>query len=106
AGAVAAQASFSQVHKLVPGSVYAVQQASGDGLAFGVRARPDFFAVKSGQAVNTVADKDFVLLSGKKRVNERASRTTLEFIAFTVPRSKGQATLVAASEQIVAGSGS
>ena len=52
------------------------------------------------------ADKDFVLMSGKKRVTQRASRTTLEFIAFTVPLSRGQATLVAASEQIVAGSGS
>ena len=106
ARAVAAQATFSQVHKLVPGSVYAVRQASGDGLAFGVLERTDSFAVKSGQAINTVADKDFVLMSGKKRVTERASRTTLEFIAFTVPRSKGQATLVAASEQLVAGSGS
>jgi hypothetical protein len=106
ARAVAAQATFSQVHKLVPGSVYAVRQASGDGLAFGVLERTDSFAVKSGQAINTVADKDFVLMSGRKRVTERASRTTLEFIAFSVPRSRGQATLVAASEQVVAGSGS
>jgi hypothetical protein len=75
-------------------------------LAFGVLERTDSFAVKSGQAINTVADKDFVLMSGKKRVTQRASRTTLEFIAFTVPLSRGQATLVAASEQIVAGSGS
>ena len=106
ARAVAAQATFSQVHRLVPGSVYAVRLASGDGLAFGVLERTDSFAVKSGQAINTVADKDFVLMSGKKRVTQRASRTTLEFIAFTVPLSRGQATLVAASEQIVAGSGS
>ena len=106
ARAVAVQATFSQVHKLVPGSVYAVRQSSGDGLVFGVLERTDSFAVKSGQAVSTAADKEFVLMSGKKRVTERASRTTLEFVAFTVPRSKGLATLVAASEQVVAGSGS
>lgn len=106
ARAVAAQATFSQVHRLVPGSVYAVGQSSGDGLVFGVLERTDAFAVKSGQAVSTVADKEFVLLSGKNRVAQRASRTTLEFVAFTVPRSRGLATLVAASEQVVAGSGS
>ena len=103
---VSAQAAFSQVHKVVPGSVYAVQQASGDALVFGALQRTDSFAVKPGQAINTVADKGFVLMSGKKLVTKVASRTTLEFVVFTVPRSKGQATLVAASEQLVAGSGS
>jgi hypothetical protein len=106
AKAVATQATFSQVHRVVPRSVYAVRQASGDGLAFGVIERTDAFAVKSGQAINTIADKQFVLLSGKKQVTKWASRTTLELVAFTVPRSKGKATLVAASEQVVAGSGS
>jgi hypothetical protein len=106
ANEVSAQAAFSQVHKVVPGSVYAVQQASGDALVFGALQRTDSFAVKPGQAINTVADKGFVLMSGKKRVTKVASRTTLEFVVFTVPRSKGQATLVAASEQLIAGSGS
>lgn len=106
AKAVAAQGSFTQVHKVVPGTVFAVRQASGDALVFGVIERTDSFAVKSGQAISTAANKAFVLLSGRKRITRKASITTLEFIVFAVPRSKGQATLVAASEQVVAGSGS
>ncbi|MEP7369394.1 MAG: hypothetical protein ABI662_07050 [Dermatophilaceae bacterium] len=106
AKAVVTQARFSQVHKVVPGSVYAVRQASGDALVFGVLERKDSFAVKSGQAVNTAANKEFVLLSGKKRITRAATITTLEFVVFAVPRSSGQARLVAASEQVVAGSGS
>jgi hypothetical protein len=104
--AVAVQARFSQVHKVVPGSVFAVRQASGDALVFGVLERTDSFSVKSGQAVNTVANKEFVLLTGKKRITKAASITTLEFVVLAVPRSSGGATLVAASEQVVAGSGS
>jgi hypothetical protein len=106
AKAVAAQASFSQVHKVVPKSSYAVRQASGDALVFGVIERTDSFEVKSGQAVNTSENKEFVLLSGKKRVTKAASITWLEFVVFSVPRSAGRATLVAATEQVVAGSGS
>lgn len=106
AKAVAAQASFSQVHQVVPNSVYAVRQAGGDALVFGVIERTDSFKVKSGQAVSTAGNKEFVLLTGKKRVTKAATITTLEFVVFAVPRSTGQATLVAASEQVVAGSGS
>jgi hypothetical protein len=106
AKAVAAQATFSQVHKVIPNSVYAVGQAGGDALVFGVIERTETFAVKSGQTVNTIENKEFVLLTGKKRVTKAASITTLEFVVFAVPRSRGQATLVAASEQVVAGSGS
>lgn len=104
--AVAAQATFSQVHKVVADSSYAVQQASGDVLVFGVIRRSDTFAVKSGQAVNTARNKAFVLLTSKKRVTRTASLTTLEFVVFAVHRSTGRATLVAAREQLVAGSGS
>jgi hypothetical protein len=106
AKAVAVQANFTQVHKVVPGSVYALRQANGDALVFGVIERKDSFAVKTGQNVNTSANKAFVLLSGKKLVNKTASITTLEFVVFSVPRSTGNATLVGAREQIVAGSGS
>jgi hypothetical protein len=106
AKAVSTQAAFAQTHKVLPGSVYAVQQASGDALVFGVIERTDTFALKKGQSVNTVANKAFVLLTGKKKVTKAASLTTLEFVVFAVPRSKGRATLVAAREQIVAGSGS
>ena len=106
AKAVATQASFSQVHKVVPNSSYAVRQANGDALVFGVIERTDSFTVKKGQAVNSAAYKEFVLLSGRRKVTKRASITTLEFVVFSVPRSRGQATLVAASEQVVAGSGS
>ena len=106
AKSVVTQAKFSQVHKVIPNTVYAVRQANGDALVFGVIVRTDSFAVKSGQAINTVANKAFVLLSGKKKVTKSASITTVEFVVFSVPRSIGRATLVAASEQVVAGSGS
>ena len=106
AKATAAQARFSQVHKVVPNSAFAVRQAGGDVLVFGVIERSDSFAVRPGQIVNTVANKAFVLLTGKKKVTKAASITTLEFLVFAVPRSKGQARLVAAREQVVAGSGS
>jgi hypothetical protein len=106
AKAVAHEATFSQVHKVVTNSVYAVRQASGDALVFGVIERTDSFAVKPGQLVNTVANKAFVLLTGKKKITKAASITTLEFLVFAVPRFKGLATLVAAREQVVAGSGS
>lgn len=106
AKAVAVQAAFSQTHKVVPGSVYAVRQADGDALVFGVIERTDSFAVKKGQAVNTAGNKEFVLLTGKKRVTKSATITRLEFVVFAVPRSSGRAKLVAASEQVVAGSGS
>jgi hypothetical protein len=106
AGAVAAQARFLQVHKVVPNSVHAVRQASGDALVFGVIERTDDMGVKSGQTVNTADNKEFVMLTGKKRVTKAALITTLEFVVFAVPRSSGKATLVAASEQVVAGLGS
>jgi hypothetical protein len=106
AKAVASQATFTQVHKVVPNSVYAVGQAGGGALVFGVLQRTDSFAVKAGQRVNTTANKPFVLLTGKRLVSNAASISTLEFVVFAVPRSSGQATLVAAREQIVAGSGS
>jgi hypothetical protein len=106
AKAVATQATFSQMHKVVPQSVQAVRQANGDALVFGVLERTDSFKVKPDQAVNTAANKAFVLLSGKDRVTKEATITTLEFVVFSVPRTSGPATLVAASEQVVAGAGS
>lgn len=106
AHAVASQATYAQFHKVIPSSVYAVRQASGDALVFGVIERTDSFKVKKGQNVSTRANKAFVLLTGKKVVGKAASITTLEFVVFTVPPSAGQATLVAAREQVVAGSGS
>jgi hypothetical protein len=106
AKAVAAQAIFSQVHKVVANAAYAVRQASGGALVFGVIQRTDSFAVKPRQIVNTVANKAFVLMTGKKTLTKAASLTTLEFLVFAVPRATGQATLVAAREQVVAGSGS
>jgi len=104
--AVATQATFTQTHKVIPSSVYAVKQAGGDGLVFGVLQRTDNVDVLDGQRVKTGANKPFVLLSGKKVVSNKATSTTLEFVVFAVPRSTGKAALVAAREQIVAGSGS
>jgi len=106
AAAVAAQATFTQVHKVMANSVYAVRVANGDALVFGVLQRTDSFSVKTGENVDTSANKAFVLLTGKKLINTSGSMTTLEFVVFTVPQSTGQAKLIAAREQIVAGSGS
>jgi hypothetical protein len=106
AQAVSSQATFTQTHQVVPSSVYAVRQADGGALVFGVLARTDSFAVKSGQDVNTADNKAFVLLTGKKVIAKAASITTLEFVIFADPQSGAKATLVAAREQIVAGSGS
>ncbi len=106
AKAVSTQATFAQAHRVLPGTVHAVRQASGDALVFGVLERTDHFTVKSGQNVNTSGNKAFVLLTGKKAITKVASITTLEFVVFAVPQSTGKATLVAAREQIVAGSGS
>jgi hypothetical protein len=106
AAGVATQATFTQVHKVVPEATYTVREASGDALVFGVLERTDSFAVRSGQSVDTAANKAFVLLTGKKLISRSASITTLEFVIFSVPQTKGQASLVAAREQIVAGSGS
>jgi hypothetical protein len=106
AKAVAVQAVFAQVHRVVPGSVHAVRQAGGDALVFGVIERKDHFGVRAGESVNTATNKAFVLLTGKKLVTNAATMSTLEFVVFAVPRSTGQATLVGAREQIVDGSGS
>ena len=106
AAAVATQATFTQVHKVMPNSVYAVRVANGDALVFGVLERTDSFSVKTGESVDTAANKAFVLLTGKKLISTSGSMTTLEFVVFTVPKSSGQAKLIAAREQIVAGSGS
>jgi hypothetical protein len=104
--AVAVQAKFAQVHKVSPGSVHGVGQPDGGALVFGVIERTDSFTVKQGQNIKTSANKAFVLLSGKKSIHRSAAITTLEFVVFAVPASGGPATLVAAREQIVAGSGS
>jgi len=106
ADAVASQATFTQTHTVLPHSVYAVRQASGDALVFGVIERKDNFTVKADQNVNTAGNKAFVLLTGNKVITKAADITTLEFVVFAVPRSTGKATLVGAREQIVAGSGS
>jgi hypothetical protein len=106
AKAVAVQATFTQTHKVVPSSMFAVRQDSGDALVFGVMERTDSFAVKPGQKVSTAGNAAFVRLTGKKVVTKSASITTLEFVVFALPRSSGKATLVAAREQVVAGSGS
>ncbi|HET7477736.1 MAG TPA: hypothetical protein VFJ97_17170 [Dermatophilaceae bacterium] len=104
ARAVVTQASFVQKHEVVPGSIYAVQQADGAALAFGVLRRTDTFTVKPGQTITAPAD--FVaLVPGKSRITRTAVMQTLEFLVFEVPKRSGPAVLVAAQDQLVAGSG-
>jgi len=102
---VAVQSAFTQAHKVVPGSIFAVQQAAGDALVFGVIERTDLFSIKPGQSLN--APKEFVaLVPGKAKIIRKATMTTLEFVVFAVPASSGKAVLVAADDQLVAAAGS
>jgi hypothetical protein len=105
AASVAVQSGFTQRHEVVPGSTYAVEQAAGGALVFSVLRRTDTFTVKKGQSLT--APKEFTaLVPGRKRITSRATMTTLEFVVFGVPASSGDATLVAASEQLVSAAGS
>ena len=105
AASVAAQSGFTQRHDVVPGSTYAVQQAAGGALVFSVLKRTDTFTVRKGQSLT--APKAFTaLVPGRTRITSRATMTTLEFVVFGVPASSGDATLVAASEQLVSAAGS
>jgi hypothetical protein len=105
AASVAVQSGFTQRHEAVPGSTYAVEQAAGGALVFSVLKRTDTFTVKKGQSLT--APKEFTaLVPGRTRITSRATMTTLEFAVFAVPASSGDATLVAASEQLVSAAGS
>ena len=70
-----------------------------------VLKRTDTFTVKKGQSLT--APKEFTaLVPGRTRITSRATMTTLEFVVFGVPANSGDATLVAASEQLVSAAGS
>ncbi len=105
ATSVAAQSGFTQRHEVVPGGTYAVEQAGGGALVFALMRRTDTFTVKPGQTLT--APKEFTaLVPGQTRITSRATMTTLELVVFGVPAAKGDATLLAASEQLVAAAGS
>lgn len=105
ARSVTVQAGFTQRHEVVPGSTCAVEQAGGGALVFSVLKRTDTFDVKKGQSLT--APKEFTaLVPGRARITSKATMTTLEFVVFGVPAGRGPATLVAASEQLVAAAGS
>lgn len=99
-------ASFTQQHKVVPGSVYAIAQNGGGALVFGVLERNDTFTVKkSGSSL--AAPKQFTaLVPGKKKLTNKATMTTLEMVVLAVPKGSGQANLVGATEHLVSASGS
>jgi hypothetical protein len=105
AKSVSVQSGFTQRHEVLPGSTYAVEQANGGALVFSVLRRTDTFTVKKGQSLT--APKEFTALApGRTRITSRATMTTLEFVVFGVPATSGDATLVAASEQLVSATGS
>ena len=105
ASSVAAQSGFTQQHEVVPGGTYAVEQAGGGALVFSLMRRTDTFTVKPGQKLT--APKEFTaLVPGQSQITSRATMTTLELVVFGVPAAKGDATLLAASEQLVAAAGS
>jgi hypothetical protein len=106
ASGVSKVATYTQQHAVQPGSVYAVSQAGGGALVFGVIQRTDTFTVKeAGSTLN--APKQFAtLLPRKNKLTSKATMTTLELVVFAVPKGSGQAKLVAASEHLVSAAGS
>jgi hypothetical protein len=110
AAAVKVQAGFTQRHQVLPTSTVAVRQADGGALVFGVMQRTDSFAVKKTQKIKPSGG--LLAFEPKlKAVTSKAQLTTLEAVVLELPArgssgAPARATLVAASEHLVAGSGS
>ena len=64
--------------------------------------RHDAIAMRTAQKLTP--DKELTLLTGIKQITSEAKLTSNEIIAIVIPAS-GQSRVVAASDQIVAGSG-
>lgn len=105
ARATAAYATFSQRHTVLPAATRVVRQADGSAVVFAVLERTDTFKVAKDRVLN--APKSFVALVPKQqKIDKRATMTTLEFLVLHVPKRSGKASLIAASEHLVAAQGS
>ncbi len=103
ARAVRALATFTQHHEVVAGGSYALRQADGGTLVFGVLDRTSSYGVRLGRQL-TPSEQFQALVPGRRVVIHRGYTTTLAFLVFSVPR-QGKARLVAASEQMVGAAG-
>jgi hypothetical protein len=96
------QGSFSQEHEpkeLIGG----LRLKDGQGaIVFAQLVRNDAIAMRT--PVQLTPAKDLTLLTGIKRITTEANLTSNEIIAIVIPAT-GQARLIAASDQLVAGSG-
>jgi hypothetical protein len=96
------QGAFTQQHapKAVLGGL---RLKDGNGaIVFAQLVRNDAIAMRS--PVKLTPAKDVTLVTGIKQITTEANLTSNEIIAFVIPAS-GQARIVAASDQLVAGSG-
>ncbi|MEO7754610.1 MAG: hypothetical protein ABIS35_14480 [Terracoccus sp.] len=100
AKAVADQGTFSQAH--VPqGQVGGFQLTPGNGvIVFEELARTDRIALRN--PVKLTPGKDVTAITGIATITTEAQLTSNEVVAFVIPAS-GQATVVAASDQLVSG---
>ena len=96
------QGAFTQVHE--PKDVLGgMRLKDGNGaIVFAHLVRHDAIAMRS--PVKLTPAKDLTLLTGIKQITTEADLTSNEVVAIVIPAS-GQARIVAASDQLVAGSG-
>ena len=100
--AVSASGSFTQSHE-PKGVIGGLRLKSGDGaIVFGTVVRTDSIALR--RASQLTPSKDFTRLTGIKRITSEASLTSNQIIAVVIPTS-GAARIVAAADQLVAGTG-
>ncbi len=100
--AIEASGAFTQVHE-PKGVIGGLRLKDGSGaIVFTHILRSDNIAMR--QPVKLKPSVDFTLLTGVKEITSEASLVSNEIIAFVIPAS-GAARIVAASDQLVSGSG-
>ena len=96
------QGAFTQVHE-PEGIIGGLRLKDGNGaIVFAHLVRSDAIAMRT--PLKLTPAKDLTLLTGIKQITTEANLTSNEIIAIVIP-SSGQARIVAASDQLVAGSG-
>jgi hypothetical protein len=96
------QGAFTQEHE-PKGIIGGLRLKDGNGaIVFAHLVRSDAIAMRT--PLKLTPAKDLTLLTGIKQITTEANLTSNEIVAFVIPAS-GQARIVAASDQLVAGSG-
>ncbi len=98
-----ALATFTQVHRVVPGQTVVVPLAGGGALVFGLLERVDTITLKPGGKTLTLSAQNQKLLK-RPTLTKKAVLQTYETVVLTIPAS-GSTSVVAAREQLVAGKG-